>query len=313
MASYLADLPSLGEFFPPTPRAAKLSLDIFRLYIPVSLVLWTPLKKLQAMGKTSSKSHLSLPGRYAWAAAELVGPINLLYILFTLPSKLRPQPEAATSFLGTGLPAQNELLACLYLLHYVNRAIVSPLYLNPSMSPIHPFVTAFMSVFQYTNSTNIACWLVYSTLTANTESRALISFGSFIGVSIFLLGLTGNIWTETTLYDLRRGAARRKSKSEGKATITYDKVYVIPPAEGAFKYILHPHYVLEWLEWTGYWILGGVWGLGWGGQSPALWFVICEIVTMLPRAVTVRQWYEEKFGKRAVGGRAGAIPGPIRL
>ncbi|EXJ63199.1 hypothetical protein A1O7_03646 [Cladophialophora yegresii CBS 114405] len=314
MASYLSNLPSLGEFFPPTPRAAKLALDIFRLYIPVSIAQWTPLGRLQAMGKTSyATSRFNLPGRYAWAAAELVGPINLIYILTTLPSKLRPPPEVATRSLVLGLPIQNVILACLYLLHYVNRALVSPLYLNPSMSPIHVFVTIFMMVFQFTNSTSIATWLVYSVLDVEAGSRPIVSFGSIIGVTMFLLGLAGNIWTETRLYEMRRGAARRKAKAEGKAVVTYDKVYVIPPVEGFFKHILYPHYVLEWLEWSGYWLLGGIWGLGWGSNSAAFWFLVCEIATMLPRAVTGRKWYEAKFGKRAVGGRAAAIPGPIKI
>ena len=265
------------------------------------------------MGKTSSDSRFNLPGRYAWAVVELVGPVNLLYIIFALPSKLNPTPSATTSFLGTGLPAQNEIMACLYLLHYLNRAILSPLVLNPSMSPIHPLVTVFMGIFQFTNSTSVATWLVYTTMNVDMKNRNIISFGSFVGIILFLLGLAGNIWTESMLYEMRRGAAKRKAKSEGKAIVTYDKVYVIPPAEGFFKHILYPHYVLEWVEWTGYLILGGIWGLGWGSRSAAFWFLVNEFATMLPRAVTGRKWYEQKFGKRAVGGRAAAIPRPVKL
>lgn len=260
------------------------------------------------MGKTSSASRLNLPGRYAWALAELVGPINLLHILLRLPSKVKPSPNAPSSFLGTGLPAQCEILACLYLLHYVNRAVVSPLLLAPSMSPIHPIISVLMSIFQFTNSSNIACWLVYTVVDTNFLAGPLVSLGSVVGLVLFCVGLGGNIRAESTLFDLRRGAAKRKAKSEGKAVITYDKVYVIPPADGLFKSILFPHYVLEWLEWTGFWILGGSWGLGWGYRSPALWFVLVEIATMLPRAVSGRHWYEHKFGKRAVAGRAAAIP-----
>jgi len=264
------------------------------------------------MGKTSTDSRFNLPGRLSWVLAELVGPVNLLYILLTLPSKLTPTPDSPTSFVGTGLPAQNEILACLYLLHYVNRAAVSPLFLAPSMSPIHPLIVCIMALFQYINSTNIACWLVYSVLTSQprpeTQSVVFVSFASIIGLLAFILGLAGNIRSETTLYSLRRGAAKRKAKSEGKAFITYDKVYVIPPPEGMFKYILYPHYVFEWLEWTGFWILSGAWGLGWGFDSPALWFVLDEVTTMLPRAFSGRRWYEQRFGKRAVAGRAGAIP-----
>ncbi|KAJ4551745.1 hypothetical protein HRR77_002974 [Exophiala dermatitidis] len=307
MASRISGLPSLREFFPPTPRAADLLFKLYRLISVVSLLQWTPIGKLQAMGKTSAKSRFNLPGRYAWSLAESTGPINLLYILLTLPTKLKPEPHAETSFLGTGLPAQREILAGLYVLHYAYRAVISPLYLAPSMSPIHPIIAAAMAFHQFVNSSNIACGLVYSA--KDIEHGPIISFASIFGLFLFLLGFAGNIRAENTLFNLRRGAAKRKAKSEGKAQITYDKVYVVPPAEGLFKYVLFPHYVFEWIEWAGYWILAGRWGLGWGYRSPALWFLIVEVATMLPRAVSGRRWYEEKFGKRAVAGRAGAIPG----
>lgn len=260
------------------------------------------------MGKTSSRSRINLPGRYTWAIAESIGPINLLFILFSLPSKVKPTPRAPSSFLRTGLPAQNEILGFLYVLHYINRAFVAPLFLAPSISPIHPTVAAMMATFQFINSSNIASWLVYTILSDDFAARPLFSLSSVIGLLLFVLGLVGNFSAETKLFELRRGAAKRKAKSEGKAEISYDKVYVIPPAEGLFRHILFPHYVFEWLEWTGFWILGGAWGLGWGNSSPALWFVVVEIATMLPRAVGGRQWYEQKFGKRAVAGRAAAFP-----
>jgi 3-oxo-5-alpha-steroid 4-dehydrogenase 1 len=256
------------------------------------------------MGKTSTESRFNLPGRYAWCAAELVGPLNLLFIIFALPSRLHPAPNSSSSLLGTGLPAKNELLAALYVLHYINRAVVTPLYLAPSMSPIHASIALMMVMFQYTNSSCIASWLVYSEVNPSTASFSALT--SVIGLALFFLGLAGNIAAENELFALRRGAAKRKAKSEGKAQVTYDKVYVIPPASGWFKYVLSPHYVLEWLEWTGYWILGGGLGLGW--NTPALWFLINELVTMSPRAARARAWYEKKFGKRAVAGRGGFAP-----
>ncbi|EXJ80149.1 hypothetical protein A1O1_08291 [Capronia coronata CBS 617.96] len=176
------------------------------------------------------------------------------------------------------------------------------------MSPIHPVVAAAMALHQFANSSNIACGLVYAAPTGNDGTRPLASFASVVGLILFFLGLAGNIAAENTLFELRRGAAKRKAKSEGRVQITYDKVYVVPPPEGLFKYLLFPHYVSEWLEWTGFWILAGAWGLSWGYRSPALWFLVVEVTTMLPRAVTGRRWYEEKFGKRAVARRAGAIP-----
>jgi 3-oxo-5-alpha-steroid 4-dehydrogenase 1 len=288
-------------------RSSEWCAPKFRILIPhhfqqLAIAQWTPLGNYQYMGKTSTESRFNLLGRYAWCAAELVGPLNLLFIVFAIPSKLHP----SSSILGTGLPAKNELLAGLYVLHYINRAVITPLFLAPSMSPIHAGIAAIIVIFQYLNSACIASWLVYSSSIPPASSFSPLT--SLIGLVIFFLGLAGNIASENELFALRRGAAKRKARSEGKAQITYDKVYVIPPATRWFKYILSPHYVLEWFEWTGYWILGG--GLGLGGNTPALWFLINELMTMSPRAVTGRKWYEKKFGKRALAGRGGFAPVP---
>ena len=105
-------------------------------------------------------------------------------------------------------------------------------------------------------------------------------------------------------------AAKRKAKSEGKAVVTYDKVYVIPPAQGLFKYVLYPHYSLEWIEWTGFWILGAAWGLGWNWMnSAALLFLLNELATMSPRAASGISWYEQKFGRDKIGRKWVIIPG----
>ena len=233
----------------------------------------------------------------------------MLYVLFTLPGKLKPSLDSSSSVFGTGLPVQNEILGALYVLHYSNRAGITPLILAPSMSPIHASVSFMMATFQFINSANLACWTAYSAKDMGGENKSpLFSMLSVLGFVLYFGGLAGNIIAENKLFSLRRGAAKRKAKSEGKAKVTYDKVYTIPPAEGLFKYIMYPHYVLEWFEWTGFWILGGAWGLGWGWNSAALWFLVSELAAMTPRAYDGKKWYEGKFGKRALAGRAGAIP-----
>jgi 3-oxo-5-alpha-steroid 4-dehydrogenase 1 len=259
------------------------------------------------MGKHSVTSRFNLPGRYAWAAGEMIGPLNLLYILYSVPGKLKPQPNAASSVFGTGMPIQHELMGLLYIIHYANRALITPLFLNPSMSPIHPSITAAMSLFQFMNSSQIACSLAYSANDmGELEPSSLVSPLAILGAVLWAGGLTGNILAENKLFELRRAAARRKAKSEGKAVITYSKVYVVPPAEGFFKYILYPHYVFEWVEWAGAWILGAAWGFGW--RNGYMWFLLNELGPMPPQAYSGKKWYEEKFGKKAVGGRAAAIP-----
>lgn len=257
------------------------------------------------MGKTSTESRFNLPGRYAWCVAEVVGPLNMLFVIYSLPSTSRATVASGSSIFGTGLPFTHELLAMLYVLHYINRAFITPIFYAPSMSPIHAGVALSMAMFQYMNSACLASWLTYSASNYSRTSTSSI-FGSLIGLTLFAVGLYGNISAEHALFSLRRAAAKRKARSEGKATITYDKVYVIPPVEGWFKQILYPHYVCEYLEWTGYWIIGGSLGLGW--NTPALWFLINELSTMTPRAVTGRKWYAGKFGAKAVAGRGGVAP-----
>lgn len=272
------------------------------------------------MGRSSSPdSPLNLPGRYAWAVAESVGPLNMLFIIATLPARVHPPLDAAAaSLLGTGMPFfYHELLALLYVLHYLNRAVVTPLFLAPSMSPIALPVVLLMALFQFTNSSCLACWLVYdaaSSSSSSSQSTPLSPLSSnpvplLLALPLFALGLYGNISAERSLFSLRRAAARRRATSEGKPlhTVSYHKVYVVPDAEGWFAWVLYPHYAMEWLEWTGFWLLGGLAGLGW--NSPAAWFVLNEVATMTPRAVDGRRWYVERFGKRAVGGRRAVLPG----
>lgn len=278
------------------------------------------------MGKTSitSKSIFNLPGRYAWSIAEAVGPLNLIFILYTLPNKLYPLASNATTvsprtgLFGTGLPITHEIMGLLYVLHYINRAGITPLFKAPSMSPIFISVSLMMALFQFMNSSSLGGWICYnaqqqiSSLSSSKVDAQLISPLSVLGMILFVGGLAGNIAAEWHLFDLRIGAAKRKAKSEGKAIVTYDKVYVVPEAKGLFKYVLFPHYSLEWLEWTGYWILGGAWGLGWSWQvSAALMFLINELCSMTPRAYHGVGWYEQKFGKRAVAGRKAVLPGVL--
>ena len=277
------------------------------------------------MGKTSTNkpplSYFNLPGRYAWAIAEAIGPLNLIYILYSLPTRLVPLSSTTTTIsprtgvFGTGLPITHEIMGLLYVIHYVNRAGITPLLKAPSISPINAVVSICMALFQFMNSTSLGGWICYnaqeqvSTLSSSKVDARLISPLSIIGMIIFVAGFAGNIVTEWHLFELRKGAAKRKAKSEGKAVVSYDKVYVVPEAKGLFRYVLYPHYSLEWLEWTGYWILGGAWGLGWTWtNSAALMFLVNEIASMTPRAYAGIGWYDKKFGKRAVAGRKAVIP-----
>ncbi|KAI1368918.1 3-oxo-5-alpha-steroid 4-dehydrogenase [Xylaria arbuscula] len=244
------------------------------------------------MGKTSVNSKLNLPGRIAWFTMEIPGFMTLLYIMTTLPAQHGI----------TDLPWQNNVLASLFVMHYIYRAVFFP-FLQPSMSPIHVAVWSNAIAFQLINGTAIGCWLVAYGPTTQAEWDAQgFSVARFaIGLVVFYVGLTGNYFSDEELREIRRSELRRQEKlrSQGK---TVDKHYEVPQ-NGLFKYMLFPHYFMEWVEWTGYWIAGGL------GFAPARCFLLNEISAMLPRAVSGGRWYKEKFGEEKIKGKYVIIPG----
>ena len=130
-----------------------------------------------------------------------------------------------------------------------------------------------------------------------------------VGLMIWAVAFMANIWHDDELREIRRAAARNQQKrlenqnEEAKRLgKTVDKVYMMPD-NGLFRAILFPHYFTEWIEWCGFWMVGGL------HCVPARIFVVNEISTMLPRALQGRRWYWERFGKEKVGGRKAVIPG----
>ncbi|EGE79218.1 hypothetical protein BDBG_02606 [Blastomyces gilchristii SLH14081] len=271
LINWSTSLPPLQEFLPPvSPEAYIVLLSIFQYFPMVALIqLATP---FYPQGKTSlPSSRLNFPGRYAWLCMESVGALNLLYTLYT----------GISMFPDGQFPSWHKLVACIYVLHYLNRAVITPLFLAPSMSPIHLIIILSAMAFNYLNSSCIAGWLLgYGTpvlgSTAPRPQQAHLSRTSsfsttyfpaeyipYIGLCLFLIGMYGNIKAEGTLFRLRREEADKNSNNNSNNPKTaqtpknkYDKVYVLPPATGLFRTILFPHYVFEWIEWLGFLLIG---------------------------------------------------------
>lgn len=187
------------------------------------------------------------------------------------------------------------------------------------MAPIHPIVFFAALGFQLCNAICLGGWLAgYGPVTAadwHDRKLAVVT-----GTIVFALGLLGNIYHDEQLREIRRAAARklqqqrreemnddhdgddagqRKRRGESVA-----RVYVVPET-GLFRWVLYPHYLCEWIEWTGFWLIGG-WAC-----VPARCFVVNEVAAMLPRAINGKRWYVRRFGKEKVGGRKAVIPWTI--
>jgi 3-oxo-5-alpha-steroid 4-dehydrogenase 1 len=191
-------------------------------------------------------------------------------------------------------------------------------FLNPSMSPIHPLVWLFALVFQLSNGTSIGCWLAGYGPTTRAEWQKEANYKSggrmALGIMIWALGFALNVWHDDELREIRRSAARNQRKQAAEAgpstgkgkgkggEKSVDKIYMIPQ-NGLFTWILYPHYLCEWIEWGGFWMAGG-WNC-----VPARNFLVNEIAAMLPRAVSGKKWYIDRFGKEKVGNKKAIIPG----
>ncbi len=244
-------------------------------------------------GKTSNKSKFNLPGKWAWLVMESPGFLTLLYCMYTIPK----QQGIET------LPWPNWTMAAMYSIHYFYRAWLSPLLLNPSMSPIHILVLLMAFAFNTVNALSLGGWLGgYGPTTRLDWSGRLYEIE--VGLVIWGWGLMANIFHDDDLREIRRSAARRQkaqAEKEKKPIEGVEKLYMMPK-NGLFNYVLYPHYLCEWFEWAGFCIVGG-WSC-----VPARTFLINEIATMTPRAVQGKRWYIEKFGKEKVGNRKAVIP-----
>jgi 3-oxo-5-alpha-steroid 4-dehydrogenase 1 len=277
---------------------------------------------------------------------ELVGPVQLLHILATLPAQMSIAE----------LPFWNKVAGALYVIHYFNRSIVNPLFVAPSISPARLELFLFACIFNWFNSAYIGGWIVgYDVGFAGYEANGTLLDGfspssvqqmvPYFGVALFAYSMINNIRAERTLWRLRREEALRRAAKKndtsaaanGKTNI-YHKVYAIPPPNGLFRWILYPHYSFEWLEWIGFVLVGlAVYPVRSGGllmqtpsitlapwlwpfaslanwlnlplPLPALVFVLNNVFTMLPQARRGREWYIGKFGKDKVAGRSAVLPG----
>lgn len=252
------------------------------------------------MGKTSVDSIFNLPGRIAWFTMECPGFLTLLYTMSTLSAE---QGIA-------DLPWQNKVLAGLYVMHYLYRAVLFP-FLQPAMSPIHVLVWLAAITFQLCNALCIGSWLAaYGPTTKDQWAAQLHPWGlaQFVsGLALFYLGLTTNYYHDEELREIRRREQQRQARilakqQAGAKPGSVGKHYQIPEA-GLFRYMLYPHYFAEWVEWFGFYVACGF------TCRPALAFVLNEVASMLPRAVNGKKWYVERFGEDKIRRKWAVIPG----
>ena len=224
---------------------------------------------------------------------ELVSPLAFLYAFLTAPLSASP--------LSISWSHPSTLLAALFITHYFNRSLVSPLR-TPSRSRSHISVNVSGAVFNLANGFSIGAYLSSPSahaFLAGAYTRPLF----FVGVAIWATGFVGNILHDETLLNIRRKA---KAKREATGTGEY---YGIPQGM-LYGLVSFPNYLCEWFEWSGFALSAAalpaislsqlsIWSLAHKGipetVTPPWIFAVSEVLLMLPRAYRGHQWYLEKF------------------
>ncbi|KZV74958.1 hypothetical protein PENSPDRAFT_741875 [Peniophora sp. CONT] len=259
-------------------------------------------------------SALALDGIKSWIFMELVSPAVFLVTMTIHPFSPKPFP---VPLVNSNTLAPQTLLAGLYLIHYLNRAIISPLR-TPSRSKSHVAIVAAAVGFNTLNGFLLAAHLSSSD-TAAYLFNAYSSPRFLIGIILWTLGLIGNIAHDEILLNIRRKA---KAKGKAKEGSQPGEHYAIPQG-GLYRYISYPNYFCEWVEWTGFALaaapppdaralpilknvimavresaLAGISKVfaPFADSFAAPWaFLFAEVVTMLPRAIRGHQWYHDRF------------------
>ena len=152
-------------------------------------------------------------------------------------------------------------------IHYANRSIIWPFLIDKNGSM--PLIIALLAfIFNIFNASFHGYWFFF--MDNQYDISWLLSSNFWIGLSIFILGMTINIHSDQILLDI----AREK------------KGYQIPHG-GFYKWVSSPNYFGEIIEWIGWAIM--TWSLS--GFIFALW----TIFNLLPRALKHHSWYKDKF------------------
>ena len=212
---------------------------------------------------------------------EIVSPVCFLTTFLSSPLtrpasslkwfRLSPPPMfSQTSFAGVRFSGPNPptVLALLFLVHYANRALISPLR-TPARSKSHIAVPLAAICFNIVNGSLQGAFLAALAAPPGTFSSfgiawfrgnnsVIANWKFWAGVGIWAVGFVSNIWHDEILLDIRRdkkpsGSEKRSAlDKENGRPIKETKPHYAIPYGGLYAVISYPNYFSEWIEWLGF-------------------------------------------------------------
>ncbi|KAI9462770.1 hypothetical protein BJY52DRAFT_1352457 [Lactarius psammicola] len=265
-------------------------------------------------------SVLSIDGVKSWIVMELVSP--LAFLLTTYLHPFSPTPLPLPSLARRALDTSPQfILVALYLVHYLNRTLISPLR-TPSRSNSHLVVVSAAVAFNAPNGFP-SRRLPHVRLDRILPGRRPILY-ALLGGHRALGGRA-----------IAKGKARELLDDDGDRKKAQRPHYAIPHG-GLYSLVSFPNYLCEWVEWFGFALAAGPFPefalfpsakallaaagsaqFAEAGQllvpfvdsvSPPWVFLFVEITTMVPRAVRGHRWYHERFKDSYPRERRAVIP-----
>ncbi|KAG7449574.1 uncharacterized protein BT62DRAFT_1001864 [Guyanagaster necrorhizus] len=281
------------------------SLAVF----PVTFLVNAPFGRF---AENATINTVRLDGVRSWIVMEIVSPICFAYSYYKSPLGLK-----------AGFTVQQHVLAGLFLIHYLNRAILSPLR-TPSRSKSDIVVPLLGITFNLLNGSLMGVYLSSHTariFLSNAFSKPIF----YVGIFLWVIGFAGNIVHDEILLNIRR-----KAKNKGKASSHSSKPgeYYAIPYGLLYEYVSFPNYFCEWVEWFGFALAASpfptVTLASFSLQSlstnfssasqfaptltPPWIFLIVEFVLMFPRAYKGHLWYRQKFAESFPQERKIVVP-----
>ncbi|KAG7370495.1 3-oxo-5-alpha-steroid 4-dehydrogenase-domain containing protein [Nitzschia inconspicua] len=199
-----------------------------------------------------------------------------------IPESILDSPflDALYAMLGRDMVPDlpNQMLIGWFLLHYLYRSLVYPVFLSTS-SRMPLGISLFAFCYTLLNGYLQPYDLIFQQVFPE-EYQYSIQFWS--GIVMGAVGFAIGCHSDHTLLELKR--EKESNSSGGGGGGAYYQI----PRDGLFEYVSSPHYLGEILEWTGFCIACDF-------SLASVSFVIWTVANLVPRAYATHRWYHDKF------------------
>ena len=204
---------------------------------------------------------MKLGSKLGWVVMEVPGLLVFPLVYMAGSNALEPVPL---------------FFLCIWMIHYTNRALVTPLLMRVQPGTQSSFALNVVFAGWFTLSLHGYFNAAYISELGDQYTIGWFSDPRFIvGLIIYLLGFLLNIYSDTILRNLR---SLHPDPNEPRYKIPYG---------GLFKWVSCPQYLGEIISFVGFAVM--TWNLG------AVFVLAMTAGNLIPRAIYTHKWFNKNF------------------